>query len=97
LSKKVGGTRTELWIKRALQKSADIPDLIEELTISALLIRDNYELRRFGTFRITLKKLVFVSDETEVNATGTVISPLRYYVAGSVNAETYTSTGELIQ
>jgi hypothetical protein len=96
LSKKIGGTRTELWIKRALKKGADIPDLIEELTISALLIRDNYELRRFGTFRITLNKLVFVSDETEVNASETVISPLRYYVAGTVNAEAYTSTGEKI-
>ncbi len=59
-------------------------------------MRDKYELRHYGSFHITLKKLVFVSDETEVNATGTVIRPLRYYVAGTVNAEAYTSTGEAI-
>jgi len=97
LSKKMGGIRTELWIKRALQKGGDIPDLIEELTITAQLLRDTYELRQYGTFRIMLKKLVLISDETEVNATGAVISPLRFYVAGSVNAEVFTSTGEQIQ
>jgi len=97
LSKKIGGTRTELWIKRAaIKQSTDIPDLIEELNITAYLMRDMYELRQFGTFRITLKKLVFVSDETEVNATGTIIRPLRYYVAGTVNAEVFTSSGEQI-
>jgi len=98
LSKKIGGTRTELWIKRAaIQKGIDIPDLIEELTITAYLMRDMYEMRHFGAFHITLKKLVFVSDETEVNATGTIIRPLRYYVAGTVNAEVFTSGGEQIQ
>jgi len=97
LSKKVGGTRTELWIKRAaIQKGIDIPDLIEELTITAYLMRDRYELRQYGAFHITLKRLAFVSDETEVNATGTVIRPLRYYVAGTVNAEVFTSSGEVI-
>jgi len=96
-SKKVGGTKTELWIKRALQKGGDIPDLIEELTITAQLLRDTYELRQYGTFRITLKRLVLISDETEVNATGAVISPLRFYVVGGTQAEVFTSTGELIQ
>jgi len=102
-SKKVGGTKTELWIKRAVmrsitgQKGGDIPDLIEELIITAQLLRDNYELNQFGTFRITLKRLVLISDETEVNATGAVISPLRFYVVGTVNAEVFTSTGEQIQ
>jgi hypothetical protein len=96
LSKKVGGTRTEIWIKRALQKSGDIPDLIDELIITAQLLRDNYELRQYGTFRITLKRLVMISDETEVNATGAVISPLRYYVAGNVSTEVFTSGEEII-
>jgi len=95
LSKKVSGTRTELWIKRAaIQMNTDIPDLIEELTITAYLMRDMYELRHFGAFHITIKKLVFVSDETEVNASGAVIRPLRYYVAGTVNAEVFTSGNE---
>jgi len=97
LSKKVGGTRTELWIKRALQKGGDIPEIIEELIITAQLLRDTYELRQFGTFRITVKRLVLISDETEVNATGAVISPLRFYVVGTLNAEVFTSTGEQIQ
>ena len=97
LSKKVGGTRTELWIKRALKKGGDIPDLIEELIITAQLLRDTYELKQYGTFRITVKRLVLISDETEVNATGAVISPLRFYVVGTVNAEVFTSTGEQIQ
>jgi hypothetical protein len=97
ISKKEGGTKTELWIKRALEKGSDIPEIIEEMTITAQLLRDTYENRRFGTFRITLKRLVLVSDETEVNASDTVIGPLRYYVAGTVNTEVFTSTGEEIQ
>jgi hypothetical protein len=91
LSKKVGGTKTELWIKRALQTGGDIPGLIEEMTITAQLLRDKYEYRHFGTFRITLKRLVLVSDETEINAADTVIGPIRYYVAGTVNTEVFTS------
>jgi len=103
LSKKVGGTRTEIWIKRAVmrsitgQKGGDIPDLIEELIITAHLLRDTYEIRQFGTFRLTLKRLVLISDETEVNATGAVISPLRFYVIGGTQAEVFTSGGEKIQ
>ena len=97
LSKKFSGIRTELWIKRALEKGGDIPDLIEELVITAQLLRDTYELMQYGTFRITLKRLVLISDETEVNATGAVISPLRFYVVGTVNAEVFTSTGECIK
>jgi len=74
----------------------DIPELIEDMTITAKLLSDSYELRHFGTFIITLKRLAFISDETEVNASGTVISPLRYYVAGNINTEVFTSTGEII-
>jgi hypothetical protein len=93
ISKKVGGTKTELWIKRALQSENDIPALIEEITVTAQLLRDKYEYRRYGTFRITLKRLVLVSDETEINAADTVIGPIRYYVAGTVLTEVFT-TGE---
>jgi len=96
LSKKSGGTKTELWIKRTLKNGADIPELIEELIITAQLLRDKYELRHYGTFRITIKRLVFTSDETEVNTSGAVISPLRYYVAGSVSTEVFTSGEEII-
>jgi hypothetical protein len=91
VSKKQGGTNTELWIKRALQQGGDIPPLIEEITITAQLLRDKYEYRYYGTFRITLKELVLIADETEVNASGAVISPLRFYVSGGVSTEVFTS------
>jgi len=94
LSKKKGGTKTELWIKRALQKGTEIPANIEDLVITAQLLRDKYEYRHYGTFRITLKRLVLISDETEVNAVGAVISPLRFYVSGGVTTEVFTSGEE---
>jgi len=91
VSKKQGGTKTEIWIKRALQCGGDIPSVIEELIMTAQLLRDKYECRFYGAFRITIKGLVLVSDETEVNASGAVISPLRFYVSGGVNTEVFTS------
>ena len=96
-AKKEGGTRTELWIKRSLERGGDLPGLIEELTITARLLLDKYEYRHFGMFRITLPRLVLVSDETAVDCADGVIGPLRYYVAGTVNAEVFTSTGETLE
>jgi hypothetical protein len=102
VSKKQGGTNTELWIKRVLQQgcyathSLDIPALIEEMSFTAQLLRDKYEFRYFGTFRITIKRLVLIADEAEVNTSGAVISPLRYYVAGGVVTEVFTSGEEVI-
>lgn len=90
-SKKEGATKTELWIRRALEQGPDVPEIIEELTITAQLLRDKYEARHFGAFSITLKRLVLTSDETHVNTAGPVIGPLRYYVAGTVAAEVFTS------
>jgi hypothetical protein len=95
-AKREGGTKTELWIKRSLEQGPDLPSIIEELTITARLLRDAYEFRYFGTFRITLKRLVLTSDETAVDCADGVIGPLRYYVAGTVTAEVFTSTGETI-
>jgi len=95
LSKKRGGTITELWIKRSLQHGTEIPNDIEEIVVTAKLLKDKYEYRYYGTFRITIKKLVLISDETEVNATGAVISPLRFYVTGRVQAEVFTSGEKL--
>ena len=91
VSKKQGGTKTEIWIKRALQCGGDIPSVIEELIMTAQLLRDKYECRFYGAFRITIKGLVMVADETEVNASGAVISPLRFYVSGGVSTEVFTS------
>jgi len=117
VSKKRGGTKTELWIKRSLQREADLPSDIDEIAVTARLLKDKYgpsgragkeryngshsaallkEYRYYGTFRITIKKLVLISDETEVNATGAVISPLRFYVTGGVQAEVFTAGEELI-
>jgi hypothetical protein len=96
-ARKEGGTRTELWIKRVLEPGTDIPDLIEELTITAQLLRDKYEYRHYGAFRITLKRLVLTADETAVNTADAVIGPLRYYVAGTVTAETFTTDGGTLE
>jgi hypothetical protein len=74
--------------------AADLPDLIDELTITAQLLRDKYEYRYYGMFRITLKGLVLLSDETAVDCADGVVGPLRYYVAGTVNAEVFTNSGE---
>jgi hypothetical protein len=94
VSKKQGGTKTELWIKRALQQGSDIPAIIDDFSFTAQLLREKYEYRYFGTFRITIKRLVLIADETEVNTSGAVIAPLRYYVAGTVSTEVFTSSGE---
>jgi hypothetical protein len=96
VSKKQGGTRTEIWIKRVIEKGHDLPGVIEDMTITAQLLRTKYEYRYYGTFRITLKRLVLVSDETEINSVGAVMGPVRYYVAGGVSTEVFTSGGELI-
>jgi hypothetical protein len=96
-TRKEGGTKTELWIKRSLERGGDLPGIIEELTITAQLLRDKYEYRYFGTFRITLKRLVLVSDETTVDSADGVIGPLRYYIAGTVQAEVFTNSGETLE
>jgi hypothetical protein len=127
-TKKEGGTRTELWIKRVVNPypygfttssfakqnslnslqppsrgepsplrgsveytvAADFPEIIDELTITAQLLRDKYEYRHYGMFRITLTRLVLVSDETSIDCADAVIGPMRYYVGGTVNAEVYS-------
>jgi len=96
ISKKRGGTKTEIWIKRSLQKGSDFPVNIEDLVITAQLLRDKYEYRHFGMFRITLKRLVQISDETEINTSGAVIGSLRFYVSGGTEAEVFTSGEEII-
>jgi hypothetical protein len=91
-TKKEGGTKTELWIKRALQQGPDLPGTIEELSITAQLLRDKYEYRYYGTFRITLTRLVLIADETDIDCADGVIGPLRYYCAGVVTGEVYTNS-----
>jgi hypothetical protein len=95
-AKKESGTKTELWIKRSLEQGGDIPGIIEELTITARLLRDTYEYRHYGMFRLTLTRLVLIADETTVDCADAVIGPLRYYCAGTVKAEVFGSTEELL-
>jgi len=95
VTKKDCGTKTELWIKRILENT-DLPENIEELTITAKLLKDKYEYRYFAMFRITIKRLVLIADETNVNNADTVIAPLRYYVSGTVSTEVFTSAEEVI-
>jgi len=96
VSKKQGGTKSVILIKREKNHGLDIPELIEEMTITALLLRDKHEYKYYGIFRISLKKLVLVSDETEINSADTVIGPLRYYISGSASADIFNPTGEII-
>jgi len=90
-SKRKGSLRTELWIKRALNAGPDIPQLIDELCLTAKLVRDRYDKRYFGTFKIRFNNLVRVADETNVNSADAVIGPVRYYVSGAVSAEVFGS------
>jgi hypothetical protein len=96
VSKKQVGTKNEILIKREKNQGLDIPELIEEMIITAQLLRDKHEYKYYGIFRITLKKLVLVSDETEINSADAVIGPLRYYISGSAYTEIFNPTGELI-
>ncbi len=66
------------------------------MTITAQLLKDIHEYKYYGIFRITLKRLVLVSDETEINSVDTVIGPLRYYISSSAFTELFNPTGELI-
>ena len=93
LANKENGTKTEIWIKRTLNSDVELPNNIEKIVITASLLRDKYEYRHFGIFRITLNHLVMVSDETTVNSADTVIGPIRYYVSGIINTEVFTTGG----
>jgi hypothetical protein len=96
-TRKDGGTKTELWIKRILEPGTDLPDLIEELTITAQLLRDKYEYRHYGIFRLTLTRLALIADETAVDCADAVIGPLRYYCAGTLNAEVFATDGGYLE
>jgi hypothetical protein len=88
-SKKENGTKTEVWIKRVLEVGKEISEHVEELVITARLLRDSYELERFGTFRIRLMNLVLITDETNVESPDAVMGLLRYAVNGSVSADVF--------
>jgi hypothetical protein len=100
-AEKRGGTKTEVWIKRLNLSqppsvAAEFPTTIESLTVTARLFREHYEWRTPGTFRLTLTRLLLMTDETSVNTSGPVIGPLRYYCAGDMTTETFTSNEEIL-
>jgi hypothetical protein len=76
--------------------AADLPELIEELTVTARLYRDRYEDRHAGMFRLTFLRLLLQADGAAVDTGGAVIGPLRYYCAGAVRAELFTNSGEVV-
>jgi hypothetical protein len=92
-AKKESGTKTELWVKRAMEQGPDLPELIEDLTVTAQLLREKYEQRHYGMFRIKLSRLMLTANETAVDCADGVIGPLRYYCAGTVQGETFTNDG----
>jgi len=94
--KKIGGAKTEIWIKRILPVSNDLPECIEEIDIRARLLSTKYDCNSYGLFSIKLKNLVLISDETNINSSDTVIDPLRYYVSGGVYADVFTSSDEVL-
>lgn len=96
VSNKKSRTKTELWIKRALVHGVELPAIIDEMIITAQLLRDRYEDRYYGTFQITLKRLVLVSDETEINAVDSVMGPVRYFINGGVSADVFNFGDEVI-
>jgi hypothetical protein len=77
--------------------AADLPEVIEELTVTAQLLRDKYEWRHYGMFRLTFTRLVLTADGTAADTGGAVIGPLRYYCAGTVGAEVFTNSGETLE
>jgi hypothetical protein len=90
-TEKIAGTKTIVNLHRVLRSQNNYPAFIEKLTISAHLFRDRYEDRRFGLFRLFLSRLVLLVDETAIESGGAVIGPLRYYCAGGVSAEAFTT------
>ncbi len=90
LCKKENGTITELWIRRILEQDSDLPKHINEIIITAKLLRDTYEENQYGTFSITLRNLVLISDETNIECADAVMGQLHYFVNGIVSADTFT-------
>ncbi|GHT52199.1 hypothetical protein FACS1894106_0390 [Spirochaetia bacterium] len=96
-TRKNSGTQTEIRIHRVLDVTEEFPPLIETLEITAKLYRDNYEFRSYGAFKLSLSHLVLMADETMIDSGDAVIGPLRYYCAGNVSADVYTSTEDVIE
>ena len=93
--KKENGTKTELWIRRVLENDVDLPETIDEFTVTAILLRDKYENGYFGKFRITIRRLMLAHDETSVECADSVIGPLRYFAAGDLTMAVFSAGEEI--
>jgi hypothetical protein len=106
-TRRAGGTQTEVWIHRIMDAETEIPSIIESLEITAQLFRDSYDCgnhgswnlssSQFGMFRLSLSRLVLMADETVIDCGDAVVGPLRYYVAGGLNADVFTSYEGVIE
>jgi hypothetical protein len=93
---KTNGTKTEIAIHRYLQDEFIFPVVIENLTITSRLYRDEYETYHHGLFSLSFSKLKLITDDTEVNTADTVIGPLRYLVCGDTKATVYNENTEAL-
>jgi hypothetical protein len=96
-ARKAGGTQTEVRIHRVLDFAMELPPVIETLEITAQLLRDQYDYKQYGAFRLTLSRLVLIADETMIDSGDTVIGPRRYYVAGGLSADVFTTDEGVIE
>jgi hypothetical protein len=96
-TRKDGGTQTEVRIHRVLEQGIELPPLIEHLEITGQLFRDTYDYHQYGAFRLSLSRLVLMADETAINTGDSVIGPLRYYCAGDLSADVFTTNEGIIE
>jgi hypothetical protein len=96
-TRKDGGTQTETRIHRVMNTATELPPVIETLEITAQLLRDHYDYRLYGAFRLNLSRLVLMADETTINSGDSVIGPLRYYCAGGLSADVFNMDEGVIE
>lgn len=88
--------RTEIRIHR---KASDVDDhlfggQITEIELDARLYRDEYEERHKGRFVIRATDLLLFSEDAKPDSASEIVGPLRYIVAGKLEAEVFTRSGE---
>ncbi|GHV81838.1 hypothetical protein AGMMS49991_03960 [Spirochaetia bacterium] len=95
--RRAGGTQTEVRIHRVLDSVLELPPVIETLEITAQLFRDQYDYKQYGAFRFSLSRLVLIADETMIDSGDAVVGPMRYYCAGSMCVDVFTTDEGIIE
>jgi hypothetical protein len=80
VKKSKAGVKAELVVHRAVREGFDFERDMSSFVIKAGLLSGK------GGFEIRLNDLVYVKDETDINAPDAVVGPVRYRVAGVANA-----------